>query len=809
MNSFIETLNQSGGQFLTFAWPMFWQSSLLIVVLLAFDLLFRRKIRASIRYALWLVVLVKLCLPPTLALPSSPVWWLEKTPPAAVNPGVTHYTVTYGNEPLIPQNPLPAFAPPKPALTNAAWLLVSSTSISSALLFWLLARWWQITRQVRRAAISERLTGIAGEAQKSAAMKLNMQVKLTANSMSPAVCGLFRPVVLIPQSLAESFSDEQLHAVLLHELIHLRRRDVWLNFVQALLQIFYWWHPLLWLANARIRRVREEAVDDTVMLALRGEAESYAPTLLEVAKLALNRPLASLGLVGILESRSALRQRIARLVNFRPPRKAGLTLVSFFGILAFTAVALPMGGAPAETTNQTLSGGSDNLNQTNSTVSMPADIASRTNAAQHPVTMTFRINRTIHSDDLKKCLIAAGVKMPPTFLFFTDDGILLAHGSKEQLALMRRAVLQLNGYPTNEIADSDKQFVKQTGTTGFEGTSATNIFTRSFRVDAHVFTGTLRSIPDLQTNSVSTMARSLFSKLGVDWESPKGKSVFFNERLGLLFVKATEADLDTIERAIQALNQVGPQIHIKSWFLEVPTKGFVEPAMLTNNAVGGMMGILTSEQQKIMLQRLGAKPGSEVLAEPEVITISGRQTQMRATTIINVITNFTFQETSTNLAVTPQMEKVECGQVLDTIPYVLSDGYTINLTTTASLTEFWGYDKTTNTTAVFNAAGQKVDLPGISPSFYVRRASANLNLWDGQTVVLGKLEKHFYDGGKEVSAEPDYFVETEKAKGWPDVEDKEVLVFVTVTLVDPAGNRIHADDELPFAKDAVPTQPLP
>ena len=76
MNSFIETLNQSGGQFLTFAWPMFWQSSLLIGCFVAFDLLFRRKIRASIRYALWLVVLVKLCLPPALALPTGAAWWL-------------------------------------------------------------------------------------------------------------------------------------------------------------------------------------------------------------------------------------------------------------------------------------------------------------------------------------------------------------------------------------------------------------------------------------------------------------------------------------------------------------------------------------------------------------------------------------------------------------------------------------------------------------------------------------------------------------------------------------------------------------
>ena len=123
---------------------------------------------------------------------------------------------------------------------------------------------------VHRAKTSERLTALADEAQIFAGTKFKVQVKLTMNSMSPAVCGLFRPVILIPQSLVENFSDEQLRAVLLHELIHLRRRDVWVNFVQALLQIFYWWHPLVWLANARIRRVREEAVDDAVMLALAG-----------------------------------------------------------------------------------------------------------------------------------------------------------------------------------------------------------------------------------------------------------------------------------------------------------------------------------------------------------------------------------------------------------------------------------------------------------------------------------------------------------------------------------------------------------
>src|SRR5690349_15605952 len=120
MESFIENLNGRGETFLTFVWPMLWQSSLLIAVLLTFDFLVRRKVRASVRYTLWLVVLVKLCLPPTLALPTSPAWWLHKTPaPIAAKP-VMHYTVTYDDTAPLPEAPtesLPAYVPPKPSLT--------------------------------------------------------------------------------------------------------------------------------------------------------------------------------------------------------------------------------------------------------------------------------------------------------------------------------------------------------------------------------------------------------------------------------------------------------------------------------------------------------------------------------------------------------------------------------------------------------------------------------------------------------------------------------------------------------------------
>ena len=83
MNALIETLNRFGTSALHFAWPMLWQSSLLIAVLFTIDFALRRRVRAAVRYALWLVLLVKLLLPPSLALPTGVAWWLFPSVPAS------------------------------------------------------------------------------------------------------------------------------------------------------------------------------------------------------------------------------------------------------------------------------------------------------------------------------------------------------------------------------------------------------------------------------------------------------------------------------------------------------------------------------------------------------------------------------------------------------------------------------------------------------------------------------------------------------------------------------------------------------
>ncbi len=441
MPASVEMLNRWGDNFLSFAWPMLWQSSLLIAIVFAFDFLTAKKIRASIRYALWMVVLVKLILPPALALPTSATWWLWRPSPVMEAPIAQNYTVTV-DETDPPANFIPQTIPialPPPKLNDTAWMMLVSVAVGAGLLLWLAFRWLRIARKVHHVTTSVNFAEILEATRQLARLRRPMRLRLIDSTLSPAVYGLFRPVILLPLVLTEKLSRRQLRAVLLHEAIHLRRGDVWVNCAQTFLQIAYWWHPLLWFANARIRRVREEAVDDAVMVALNTDADAYAPTLLEVAKLAFRRPLASLGLVGIMESRSALRQRIERLVDFRPPHKAGLTLLSLFAIFVFSAVALPMGQGPATSGNSFAA--DSNSDEQTLTMKVDPQVFIRNLKEMSRMTLEKDPNET-----LLDLMDSEGVDCASThnIAFHTDTGEITTQNTPEQLEIFRRVIEQLN-----------------------------------------------------------------------------------------------------------------------------------------------------------------------------------------------------------------------------------------------------------------------------------------------------------------------------------------------------------------------------
>src|ERR1035438_7633561 len=155
MNLITETLNLWADHALRFAWPMLWQSSLLIGLLFTLDLLLRRKVRPAVRYALWLVVLVKLSLPPSLAFPTSAGWWLRPAKVMSSKPRAPTVALTYGanEQPMMPGMSTPGvITPPPPHLSALGWAFVGTVGVSLGLLAWILARWRQVARDAHRAA---------------------------------------------------------------------------------------------------------------------------------------------------------------------------------------------------------------------------------------------------------------------------------------------------------------------------------------------------------------------------------------------------------------------------------------------------------------------------------------------------------------------------------------------------------------------------------------------------------------------------------------------------------------------------------
>jgi len=132
-----------------------------------------------------------------------------------------------------------------------AWL-----AIFAALGLLLLQRAIYVRSLVAKAKDANSLMNdVLEDCRKRINVRRKVGLKVSADATSPAVCGLFSPVILVPQNLAPGLSMEHLRIVLLHELAHIKRGDLWVNLAQTLLQIIYFYNPVLWLANAIICRV--------------------------------------------------------------------------------------------------------------------------------------------------------------------------------------------------------------------------------------------------------------------------------------------------------------------------------------------------------------------------------------------------------------------------------------------------------------------------------------------------------------------------------------------------------------------------
>lgn len=157
---------------------------------------------------------------------------------------------------------------------------------------WLTVRWIRHHRAFGRTVRSGRVPETGRELEildrwrRRLGLRRPVALVVSDELPEPGVWGVLRPAVVLPAGVAEHLDPAELEAVILHELIHVRRWDNLVATVQRVLCCLFWFHPLLWLLERRLLVERERVCDERVV-ALSGAARPYARGLLKVLRFGL------------------------------------------------------------------------------------------------------------------------------------------------------------------------------------------------------------------------------------------------------------------------------------------------------------------------------------------------------------------------------------------------------------------------------------------------------------------------------------------------------------------------------------------
>src|SRR5580658_5555671 len=260
--------------------------------------------RAQVRYWLWIGASFKFLIPFALltTLGSHIQMWAPPVHKIAAAAPVISYATEYISQPLFPQGPLPVPRDSSPApWTNLAILSVWMCGFA-ALTLMRLKKWWHIRLVVRASA--------------SIAISAPIEARSSPGLLEPGVVGLIRPLLMLPQGIAERLTSLEMDAILAHELCHVRRRDNLLAFIHMIVETIFWFHPLVWWIGARLLEERERACDEDV-LSRGNQPDVYAEAILNVCKLYASTRLACVsGVTG-----ANLKRRIEAIMINRTREK--------------------------------------------------------------------------------------------------------------------------------------------------------------------------------------------------------------------------------------------------------------------------------------------------------------------------------------------------------------------------------------------------------------------------------------------------------------------------------------------------------
>jgi TonB family protein len=327
-------------------WPALanhlWQATLFAALVLCVTLLLRGG-PARLRYALWLVAAAKFAVPSALFALAAARLGVGSGWRAAGVSGSAAPLILRITEPVVADSPdlVVGVSGARPHEEIFCALTVVWLAGCAALVAVWLGRRREFLRSVRGGteAWAGREFEALGRARARLGLRREVLLVLCDARTEPGVWRTRRPVLLLPSEVASQLDDEELEAVLMHELAHVERRDNLFGNLQTALACVLWFNPAVWLVGGRLFAERESACDERVVEA-GGRAGAYAAGILKVVRFCSGWRVA--GVAGVA-SGSNLRRRIEMIMRGEKGVVFGAWHRAAVSGLAAAALALTVG----------------------------------------------------------------------------------------------------------------------------------------------------------------------------------------------------------------------------------------------------------------------------------------------------------------------------------------------------------------------------------------------------------------------------------------------------------------------------------
>ncbi|NRB73469.1 MAG: carboxypeptidase regulatory-like domain-containing protein [Verrucomicrobiales bacterium] len=265
-------------------------------------------------------------------------------------------------------------------------------------------------------------------------VRMKVALRVSEEVAMPAVIGVFRPVILWPSSWLTGLSQDQLVAVLSHELAHIRRHDYLINLLQMLIEAVLFFNPAVWWISRQIRLEREACCD--------AEAAEVTGAPVDVARMLSQIAASSVGAgqegmpsaaVALGQSESGLLERVWRLLDpeYRPSMR--LSWPALGAAVIMFAVVLGLGGGGAELAVAAVLDGEEHVAKVREIQDKAAPLYRK---GSYPYDLRVTVTGTVQTFDGRPIPSEASVSIESTRLSYSagygaklrEDGSFVANG---------------------------------------------------------------------------------------------------------------------------------------------------------------------------------------------------------------------------------------------------------------------------------------------------------------------------------------------------------------------------------------------